>query len=50
MLPLTLPADAATRQTPADDGRPHFLDDVFDAAADDFADWWLDLGRVDLPA
>jgi hypothetical protein len=33
-----------------DDGRPHFLDDAIDARADDLGDWWLDLGRVDLPA
>jgi hypothetical protein len=33
-----------------DDGRPRFLDDEFNARADDLGDWWLDLGRVDLPA
>jgi hypothetical protein len=33
----------------ADDIGPRFLDDAFDAHADDLGDWWLDLGRVDLP-
>jgi hypothetical protein len=32
-----------------DDGRPRFLDEAFDTRADDLGDWWLDLGRVDLP-
>jgi hypothetical protein len=35
-------------QPVSDDVRPRFfLDDDFDASTD--ADWWLDLGRVDLP-
>lgn len=42
--------------TPADHTQPagtdvqsrYFLDEAFDAGTD--ADWWLDLGRVDLPA
>ena len=34
---------------PADDGRPRFLDDAFNARVDDLGDWWLDLGCVDLP-
>jgi hypothetical protein len=34
----------------ADDTGPRFLDDAFDARADDLGDWWLDLGRVALPA
>lgn len=50
MIPTSFPADANARQTLADDGRPRFLDEVYDAAADDHADWWLDLGRIDLPA
>jgi hypothetical protein len=33
----------------ADDTGPRFLDDAFDARADDLGDWWLDLGRVALP-
>ena len=33
----------------ADYGGPRFLDDEFNARADDLTDWWLDLGRVDLP-
>jgi hypothetical protein len=40
-------ADNPTFQ--ADDVGPRFLDDAFDARADDLGDWWLDLGRVDLP-
>ena len=43
------PVPAETQQILADDGRPRFLDDEFNARADDLADWWLDLGRVDLP-
>ncbi len=42
---------APTDHTPlhaADDTRPRFfLDDTFDTDID--ADWWLDLGRVDVP-
>ena len=46
MIP-TAPIDS-TPHTTADDGRPRFfLDDAYDADTD--ADWWLDLGRVDLP-
>ncbi|HVL12626.1 MAG TPA: hypothetical protein VM529_08680 [Gemmata sp.] len=33
-----------------DEGRPRFLDDAFNDRPDDLGDWWLDLGRVDLPA
>jgi len=32
-----------------DDTRPVFLNTDFNAP-DDMGDWWLDLGRVDLPA
>ena len=46
MIP-TVPTDQTQLNT-ADDSRPRFfLDDAFDANID--ADWWLDLGRVDLP-
>lgn len=46
MIP-TVPTDH-TQPTPADDCRPRFfLDDTYDADTD--GDWWLDLGRVDLP-
>ena len=38
-----------TRQLPADDGRPRFLDDAYNAHTEELADWWLDLGCVDLP-
>jgi hypothetical protein len=34
----------------ADGIRPCFLDDLYNADADATAEWWLDLGRVDLPA
>jgi hypothetical protein len=48
MIPTADPADHAL-PTPADDGRPRFfLDANYDASPDD-GDWWLDLGRVDLP-
>lgn len=50
MIPTAAPADLQPRQSPADDGRPRFLDEVYDAAADALADWWLDLGCIDLPA
>jgi hypothetical protein len=33
----------------ADDDRPCFLDDRYDASSDDLGDWWLDLGGVALP-
>jgi hypothetical protein len=46
MTPTASTADHK-QPTAADDARPRvFLDDAFDATADD---WWLDLGRVDLP-
>jgi hypothetical protein len=46
MIPNT-PADHSP--TTGTDVQPrYFLDDAFDAGTD--ADWWLDLGRVDLPA
>ena len=46
MIP-TLPTDY-TQLGSADDGRPrYFLDDTIDDTLD--GDWWLDLGRVDLP-
>ena len=45
----TLAVSDHTQQSAADDGRPrYFLDDTFDADIPD-GDWWLDLGRVDLP-
>ena len=48
MIP-TSPAADHVQPAAADDTRPRFfLDDAFDADAD--GDWWLDLGRVDLPA
>jgi hypothetical protein len=40
--------DAVLSQGP-DALRPLFLDADFNAP-DDMGDWWLDLGRVDLPA
>ena len=48
MLP-TIPADRfdAHAASASDDGPRFFLDDAIDAAAD--GEWWLDLGRVDLP-
>ena len=46
MIP-TVPNDHTQFDT-ADDSRPRFfLDDTYDDGTD--ADWWLDLGRVDLP-
>lgn len=46
MIP-TAPSDQ-NLPIPADDTRPRFfLDDSYDADTD--GDWWLDLGRVDLP-
>lgn len=30
-----------------DDGRPHFVDAIYNSP-DDLGDWWLDLGCVDL--
>jgi hypothetical protein len=42
-------ATADAQQMPGEDGRPRFLDEEFDARAGALADWWLDLGRVDLP-
>jgi hypothetical protein len=48
MIP-TAPAPDQLPAPAADDVRPRFfLDDAFDSDTD--ADWWLDLGRVDLPA
>jgi hypothetical protein len=47
MIP-TAPTDQFP-SAPADGGYPRFfLDATYDASADD-GDWWLDLGRVDLP-
>ena len=34
----------------ADDDRPRFVDDAYDATSDDLGNWWLDLGCVALPA
>ena len=45
MIP-TAPDDHAQFDT-ADDRPRFFLDDAYDAGTD--SDWWLDLGRVDLP-
>lgn len=46
MIPTT-PADHT--QPAGTDVQPRFfLDDAYDAGTD--ADWWLDLGRVDIPA
>ena len=42
-----IPADQI-RTTPADEPPRFFLDDTYDSSVD--ADWWLDLGRVDLPS
>ena len=48
MIPTPTNSDH-TPQTGADDSRPRFfLDDDFDATTD--GEWWLDLGRVDLPS
>jgi hypothetical protein len=48
MIPHTMNTDHLP-QPVADDTSPRFfLDDAFDAGTD--ADWWLDLGCVDLPA
>jgi hypothetical protein len=47
MIPTAHTTDHVSPTT-ADDTRPRFfLDDDFDASTD--GDWWLDLGRVDLP-
>lgn len=47
MIP-TISTDTA-QPTHADDCRPRFfVDDTYDAGTD--ADWWLDIGLVDLPA
>jgi hypothetical protein len=44
----TQPNTDHVQPTTADDTRPRFfLDDAYDANTD--GDWWLDLGRVDLP-
>jgi hypothetical protein len=47
MIP-TAPTPDQTQPIQADDTRPRFfLDDSFNPDTD--GDWWLDLGRVDLP-
>ena len=46
MIP-TAPDDHMQHNTADDAGPRFFLDDVYDAGID--ADWWLDLGCVDLP-
>jgi hypothetical protein len=47
MIP-TAPTDSLPTYA-ADDASPrYFVDDSFDANPAD-GDWWLDLGRVDLP-
>ncbi len=48
MNTLSTPPDDFRNQ--ADDDRPRFLDEIYDAATDDLGDWWLDLGGVALPA
>jgi hypothetical protein len=48
MIPTGTPNNPDSLPNFTDDGRPHFVDAAYDPP-DDLGDWWLDLGRVDLP-
>lgn len=50
MMTNAQPASADNHVAFADDDRPRFVDEVFDATADDLGNWWLDLGSVAIPA